>query len=307
MTPISSISIVIILMTLLVLIGSSFISSGFKNVHKAVYLISGFIQDGMFKSSNAYDYNKYYDNYVRVSADNNKKESTDDLCGKLLEGCQKPTTESNASTETESQNKSVEEIYKKYIEPGSVKNKTVSEPASVENKTVSQPIGGPQFTENLSQTHETGPQLYDNSKLGIKLSYPAGWEKKEEPTGDSVRFFSAREDNNDSYIRTIDLFSYPSVSVDQATKSLTNYYNSSLNNFTIEGSPRASVNANFSSVSLNYTYNDDKAGLIRSMDFIISPPSNNKTYLFTFRDEASRFDKDLPEVQRMINSVNFSR
>jgi hypothetical protein len=307
MTPISLISIVIILITLLVLIGSSFTSSGFNFVHKPVYLIPGFIQDDMFKSSNLYDYNKYYDNYVMISTDNNKKESTDDLCGKLLEVCQKPTTESNATTETKSQNKSVEEIYKKYIEPSSVENKTVSEPGSVENKTVSQLIGGPQSTENLSQTQETGPQLYDNSKLGIKMLYPAGWEKKEEPSGDSVRFFSPLEDNNDSYIQTIDLFTYPSLSVNEATNSLTKYYNTSLNNFTIDESPRASVNANFSSISLNYTYNDDKARLIRSMDFIAAPPSSNKTYLFTFRDEASKFDKDLPEVQRMINSINFLR
>jgi hypothetical protein len=297
MTPISSIPIVIILITVVVLIGSSFTSSGFSFVHKPVYLISGFIQDDMFKSGNAYEFSKYYDNYVMVSTDNNKKEPTDDLCGKLLEECQKPTTtESNTSTETKSQNKNVEEIYKKYIEPGNIENRTVPAPERV-----------PTFTENLSQTQETGPQLYGNSKLGIKMFYPAEWEKKEESTGDSVRFFSPREDNNDSYIQTVDLFSYPSLSMDQATKSLTNYYNASLNNFTIEGSPRASVNANFSSVSLNYTYNDDKAHLIRSVDFIVSPPSNDKTYLFTFRDEASRFEKDLPEVQTMINSANFLR
>ncbi|HTH23407.1 MAG TPA: hypothetical protein VL854_14400 [Nitrososphaeraceae archaeon] len=86
---------------------------------------------------------------------------------------------------------------------------------------------------------------------------------------------------------------------------MTKYYNESLSNFTIKGSPRSSVNANFSSISLNYTYNDDKAHLIRSMDFIASPPSNDKTYLFTFRDESSKFDKDLPEVQRMLNSISF--
>jgi hypothetical protein len=84
-------------------------------------------------------------------------------------------------------------------------------------------------------------------------------------------------------------------------ESLSNYYNTSLTNFTIIGSPHASVGANFSSVSLNYTYNDDKSRFIRST------PSNDKTYLFTFRDEASKFDKDLPEVQRMLNSVNFLR
>jgi hypothetical protein len=296
MAPISSISIVIIPITLLVLIGASFTFSAFNFLHKSLYLISGFIQGDMLRSSNAYGFSKYYDNYMRISTDNNKKEPTDDLCGKLLEECQKPTTKTNTTTETQSQNKDVEEIYKKYIEPGGVENKTVTGGERV-----------PTFTENLSQTQETGPQLYDNSKLGIKMFYPAGWQKKEEPTGDSVRFSSPREGNNDSYIRSIDLFSYPSVSVEQATKSLTNYYNASLNNFTLDGSPHASVNANFSSVSLNYTYNDDQSRLIRSTDFIVSPPSNNKTYLFTFRDEASRFDKDLPEVQRMINSVNFSR
>jgi hypothetical protein len=90
-------------------------------------------------------------------------------------------------------------------------------------------------------------------------------------------------------------------------ESLSNYYNTSLTNFTIIGSPHASVGANSSSVSLNYTYNDGMSRFIRSMDFIVSPPSNDKTYLFTFRDEASKFDKDLPEVQRMLNSVNFLR
>jgi hypothetical protein len=282
MTPINSMSIVIILITLLVLIGTSFVSP------------AGFIQDDIFKISIAYGFSNYYDNYLKVSTDNNKKESTDDLCGKLLEECQKPTTKSN--TTTESKNKNVEDIYKKYIEPG-----------SVENKSVSESINGPQFTENLSRTQNTGPQLYDNSKLGIKMLYPAGWEKKEEPSGESVRFFSPREDNNDSYIQTIDLFTYPSLSVNEATNALTKYYNTSLNNFTIDGSPHSSVNANFSSISLNYTYNDDKARLIRSMDFIASPPSNEKIYLFTFRDEASKFDKDLPEVQRMLNSINFLR
>jgi hypothetical protein len=299
MTPNNSNSIVIILIgliTLLVLIGYSSNSLGFKFVHKPLYLNSGFIQDDMINNGNFYKFGKYYDNYATVSTDDNRKEATDDLCGKLLEVCQTPTTKTNTTTMTETHNKSVEEIYKKYIEQGNADNKSFSRPVKI-----------PSSAENISQSQGTRFQLYNNSKLGIKMLYPTGWETKEEPSGDTVRFFAYQDGNNESYIRSVDLFSYPSVSLDQATDSLTKYYNSSLNNFTIEGSPLTSVNANFSSVSLNYTYSDDKSRLIRSMDFIVSPPSNDKTYLFTFRDEASMFSKDLPEVKRMLNSINFSR
>lgn len=299
MTPISSNSTVIILIaliTLIVLIGSAPDSLGFNFVHTPGYLNLGFIQDGMNKNSNFFKFGKYYDNYVSVTTDGNKKETTDDLCGKLLEVCQTPTTKPNTTTRTDIHNKSVEEIYKKYIEQTNAENKSVSSPAKI-----------PSSVENISHTQVTRFQLYNNSKLGFKLLYPSGWEKKEEPSGDTVRFFSSHVGNNDSYIGSVDLFSYAPVSVDKATNSLTKYYNSSLNNFTIEGSPRTSVKANYSSVSLNYTYIDDKSRLIRSMDFIVSPPSNDKIYLFTFRDEASMFYKDLPEVKRMLNSVNFSR
>ena len=65
--------------------------------------------------------------------------------------------------------------------------------------------------------------------------------------------------------------------------------------------------ANSSSVSFMYSFNDSNIGPLKSMDFIVSPEGSNKTFLFTFRDEASRFDKDLPEVQRILNSVNFLR
>jgi hypothetical protein len=162
-------------------------------------------------------------------------------------------------------------------------------------------------TDNITQT-ETGTgdlQVYENSGFGISLLYPAGWEKKEDLTTESVRFVPPREDKDDKYLQTIDLFTYPSMSMNQATESLTNYYESSLKNYTASGSPRTSINANYSSVSMNYTFSDATAGNIRSMDILISPQSSDKTYLVTYRDEASKFESNLPELQKIIGSIKF--
>jgi hypothetical protein len=43
------------------------------------------------------------------------------------------------------------------------------------------------------------------------------------------------------------------------------------------------------------------------MDFLVSPENNDKVHLFTYMDEAQKFDRDLPEVQKIIDSINFLR
>jgi hypothetical protein len=58
---------------------------------------------------------------------------------------------------------------------------------------------------------------------------------------------------------------------------------------------------------MNYTFSDATAGNIRSMDILISPQSSDKAYLVTYRDEASKFEKDLPELQKIIDSIKFSK
>jgi len=95
------------------------------------------------------------------------------------------------------------------------------------------------------------------------------------------------------------------MSLNQATESLKSYYKSSLKNYTASGSPRTSINANYSSVSMNYAYNDPTTGNIRSMDILISPQSSEKTYLVTYRDEASKFESRLPELQKIVDSLKF--
>jgi hypothetical protein len=137
------------------------------------------------------------------------------------------------------------------------------------------------------------------------MQYPSNW--KVEGFRDSLRLISSKEDTNDKYIQTINLFTYPNMSLNQAVDSLTNYYNTSLTNFTIIGSPHASVGASSSSVSLFYAYNDNSTGAVKSMDFIISPEESDKTYLFTFRDEASKFQRDLPEAQKIIDSIKLMK
>jgi len=301
MKPTNTMSFVIILMIILVLTGASISFLDHNIIHKAVvksFLIWGFKYDYTTNRNNSHDYGKNHDNYFRVSTENKEEERRNDICGKLLEECQVGTTETNA---TPKDNKNVEEINKKYLEQGSVENKIVR----TENDTGAR--DSVLKNNNLIQTVPGDLQTYENSKMGIKLLYPDKWEKEENLSADRVKFISPREDKNDLYLQTIDLFAYPSMSVNQTTQSLTNYYQASLKNFTSNGSPRTSTNANFSSVSVNYTYNGDNAQTIRATDFIVSSPSSDKTYLFTFRDEASSFEKDLPVVKRILNSVNLSR
>ena len=278
------------------------------------HLISGFSQSDIIVTSKSYDYSTSQDNFIRVSAENNEEQSTDDICGKLLEDCKVPLKETNATSEPNNDNSG--EFSKKYLEQNGVnkiENRTAATaPITSDNVSISSPEVKPDNitqteTDNITQTEtETGDlQVYENSGFAIRMLYPAGWEKKEDLNTESVRFVSPREDKDDKYLQTIDLFIYPSMSLNQATESLTSYYKSSLKNYSASGSPRTSINANYSSVSMNYTYNDPTAGNIRSMDILITPQSSEKTYLVTYRDEASKFESRLLELQKIVDSLKF--
>ena len=278
------------------------------------YLISGFSQSDIIVTSKSYDYSTSQDNFIRVSTENNEEQSTDDICGKLLEDCKVPLKETNATSEPNNDNSG--EFSKKYLEQNGVnkiENMTAATaPITSDNVSISSPEVKPDNitqteTDNITQTEtETGDlQVYENSGFAIRMLYPAGWEKKEDLNTESVRFVSPREDKDDKYLQTIDLFIYPSMSLNQATESLKSYYKSSLINYTASGSPRTSINANYSSVSMNYTYNDPTAGNIRSMDILITPQSSEKTYLVTYRDEASKFESRLLELQKIVDSLKF--
>jgi len=286
------------------------------------HLISGFSQSDIIVTSKSYDYSTSQDNFIRVSAENNEEQSTDDICGKLLEDCKVPLKETNATSEPNNDNSG--EFSKKYLEQNGVnkiENMTAAmAPITSDNVSISSPEVKPDNitqtetdnitqteTDNITQTEtETGDlQVYENSGFAIRMLYPVGWEKKEDLNTESVRFVSPREDKDDKYLQTIDLFIYPSMSLNQATESLKSYYKSSLINYTASGSPRTSINANYSSVSMNYTYNDPTAGNIRSMDILITPQSSEKTYLVTYRDEASKFESRLLELQKIVDSLKF--
>ena len=278
------------------------------------YLISGFSQSDIIVTSKSYDYSTSQDNFIRVSTENNEEQSTDDICGKLLEDCKVPLKETNATSEPNNDNSG--EFSKKYLEQNGVnkiENMTAATaPITSDNVSISSPEVKPDNitqteTDNITQTEtETRDlQVYENSGFAIRMLYPAGWEKKEDLNTESVRFVSPREDKDDKYLQTIDLFIYPSMSLNQATESLKSYYKSSLINYTASGSPRTSINANYSSVSMNYTYNDPTAGNIRSMDILITPQSSEKTYLVTYRDEASKFESRLLELQKIVDSLKF--
>ena len=329
MKPISAVLLAITLMVLIFLTSSSFSVLGYNIGNEPVarpLSILGLTQRDMVAGINLYDYDKSYDNFIKISTENNEQQFTDDICSKLLENCKVPVNETNATSESNDDNSG--EFSKKYLEKedvNKVENRTTATaPITSDNVSISSPEVKPDNitqteTDNITQTETetetdniteietaTGDlQVYENSGFGIKLLYPAGWEKKENLNTESIRFVSPREDKDDKYLQTIDLFAYPSMSMNQATESLTNYYESSLKNYTASGSPRTSINANYSSVSMNYTFSDATAGNIRSMDILISPQSSDIAYLVTYRDEASKFEEDLPELQKIIGNIKF--
>jgi hypothetical protein len=207
-----------------------------------------------------------------------------------------------ATSSPKSENNTLEEINRKYLEQAGPENLS----SAVTNESVMTAGGTGEASPNhgnVTEPSEAGYQNYENSTLGIKMQYPSNW--KVEGFADRVRFVSPKEDTNDKYAQSINLFTYPPMSLNQAVESLTKYYNTSLINFTIIGSPDASVEANSSSVPFFYAYNDNNAVPVKSMDFIVSPEGSGKTYLFTFSDEDSKFQRDLPEAQRIIDSIKF--
>ena len=82
------------------------------------YLISGFSQSDIIVTSKSYDYSTSQDNFIRVSTENNEEQSTDDICGKLLEDCKVPLKETNATSEPNNDNSG--EFSKKYLEQNGV-------------------------------------------------------------------------------------------------------------------------------------------------------------------------------------------
>jgi hypothetical protein len=161
----------------------------------------------------------------------------------------------------------------------------------------------PSIQGNVTGPSEASKQTYENATFGIKMQYPSNW--KVVGFTDRVRFVSPKEDTNDKYLQTIDLFTYPATSLNQAIESLANYYNTSLTNFTKIGSTHASVGSSSSSISFMYSFKEAKIGPLRAMDFIVSPEGRDKTYLVIFRDEVLKFQRDLPEAQKIIDSIKF--
>ena len=205
-------------------------------------------------------------------------------------------------TNPKSENNTFEEINKKYLDQGRAVNKTFA----ISNESLI--TAGAKKTQsgqsnNLTLSNEGEYQTYENSTVGIKTRYPSNWNVEEH--ADSLRFVSPKVNTDDKYSQSVDLFAYPSMPLSKAVDSLSSYYNSSLSNFSITGSPHTSVGANSSSISILYSFNEQNIGPLRAMDFIVSPDGSNKTYLFTFRDEALKFNRDLPDAQKLINSTKF--
>ena len=215
---------------------------------------------------------------VAYVSDENKFDVYLPTVEKIIDSLKIKGSKKSTNATTESENNTLGQINKKYLQEDSVNNATGP-------TTSSQEAGEPVLKhDNVTQTPAGGDQIYENSTLGISILYPSNWEKIE--SADSVRFVSSKEDMNDKYLQRIDLFTYPSMSLNQAIESLTNYYKTTLTNFSIAGISSCLHSCKFKFCFIFVSaFNDSNIGPLKSMDFIVSPEGSDKTYLFTFRDE----------------------
>jgi eukaryotic-like serine/threonine-protein kinase len=153
---------------------------------------------------------------------------------------------------------------------------------------------------------------YDSPIYGFKIQYPSDWEK--------IEFSDVQEGNRKIIVNFISPLGNPSDTfreyfiierglVKVSTRSLdssTNTYITSLKslpNFKLIESNRLSV-ANNQAEKLVYSYKNPQVGVTKTMDTLII--KDNKLFLFSFNSDAVTYNKYLPVIQKMLDSLSLS-
>jgi eukaryotic-like serine/threonine-protein kinase len=153
---------------------------------------------------------------------------------------------------------------------------------------------------------------YDSPIYGFKIQYPSDWEKIE--FGDVqegnrkiiVNFISPLGSQSDTFreyfIIERGLVKVPTRSLDS---SINTYITSlkSLPNFKLIELNMLSV-ANNPAEKLVYSYNNPQVGVTKTMDTLII--KDDKLFLLSFNSDAATYNKYLPIIQKMLDSLSLS-
>ena len=156
--------------------------------------------------------------------------------------------------------------------------------------------------EKTAQPELSGYDIYENSTYGVRISYPADWEKTENFMGTPVVFLAPKECAEDRFqenlnIMTMDmsgqeatLQEYTAASEEQIKQVVTDAQITESADTTLAGSPAHRIV--FSGTQGAYKLKWMQVWTIK----------NKKAYGITYTAEADKYDAYLDKVNKMIRS-----
>jgi YVTN family beta-propeller protein len=139
---------------------------------------------------------------------------------------------------------------------------------------------------------------YESFNLGIEIGYPTNWEVETVDDERSILFRSPYEGPNDLAREYLKIYTLP---ISNMTLDNIISVKEPLQNLIIVEPPYTAFLANASGRALTYTYMDHTYGEIKAMKF--ATQKGDKAYLMIFQAQATKFDKYLPLIKKMINSL----
>ena len=165
---------------------------------------------------------------------------------------------------------------------------------------------------NITNTIDTF-LTYQNSTEGIKIDYPANWEKVKNASIPqfAVLFLSPQENSSDIFrerlvVQAVDLPS-KNTTLDELVNELVGNLKTRLVNFELQDSKPFTIASNNTAQMLIYTYSNflPDFRMLKSTD--VATINGNKAYIITFNAEASKYSSYLPIVQKMIESFEITK
>ena len=164
------------------------------------------------------------------------------------------------------------------------------------------------FEINIGITNSSGNSFLtyeNNSTLGIKIHYPANWERLESEDNDhGVLFLSPSESNSDRFLESFSvssstIFNSSKNSVDELARRAISEHIEHLPDFQLVYTKLITVKDK-PVYMLLYKYTDLVFGKAMAMDIGIR--NGDKVYILSYLAEPAKFSLYLPTIQKMIDS-----
>ena len=148
---------------------------------------------------------------------------------------------------------------------------------------------------------------YQDSTLGIKIDYPAGWTH-ELHAGSIVTFLASLESDSNTYPAGLGIkiqhLKSKNISLNNITRIQIKNLTQNHPDFKLIESTESKIGGN-SAHKIVFTATDNKKNERQAMQ--IWTLRGDKAYLITYKAEPGKFAKYLPTIQKMVDSFQFTR